>query len=221
LLLPAKDDQAIDIFIAVCLLATDGNNQGFIRSWLGEMLERARFSYKTHGEYPCVLQVYSELLDHPKSTESDYRENVTSASILYPTIALWAALLDDDATYIKVADMKRDLLQHCTFQFWYPDDQSEADFYTDKHNHGATLANLAIDHPKEEFLAQVFGECKHSPHFMELSAVKFGWWPLIVVACRHYRLPLPLHLVEGFLSKPRHAYDAEEQACVSSSEAKL
>lgn len=29
-----------------------------------------------------------------------------------------------------------------------------------------------------------------------LSAVKFGWWPLIVVACRHYRIPLPLHLFE-------------------------
>lgn len=215
LMLPVKDDQAIDIFIAVCFLATDGGNQGFIAGWLGEMLERARFSYKTHGKYPCVLQAYSDLLDHPKSTESDYRDNATNASILYPTIALWAALLDDDSTYIKVADMKRELLQHCTFQFWYPDDQSEADFYTDKRNHGATLANLAIDHPKNEFLAQVFGECEHSPHFKELSAVKFGWWPLIVVACRHYRLPLPLHLLEGLRSKPNDVDSVEAQAFAS------
>ena len=198
LLLPTKDGQAIDILIATLLLATDGNNYAFITSWLGEMLERARFSYVVNGKYPCVLDAYSELLGHPKLTDSDYREKVTSASILYPSIALWAALDDDDATYNKAAAMKRDLLQHCTFQFWYPDECSEVHFYTNADDHGATLANLAIDRSKEAFLVQAFGECKHSPHFNELSAVKFGWWPLIVVACRHYRLPLPLHFFEEF-----------------------
>lgn len=197
LLLPAKDDQAIDILIAVSLLAIDGSNRGFITSWLSEMVGRARFSYEANGKYPCVLSAYSDLLEHPKSTDNDYRKNATRASILYPSIALWAALLDDDATYSKVAAMKQDVLQHCTFQFWYPDDSSEAHFYTDTGNHGAALANLAIDRQKEEFLAQVFGECAHSPHFKELSAVKFDWWPLIMVACRHYRLPPPLHLIEG------------------------
>jgi len=136
-------------------------------------------------------------LEHPNSRDSEYRENATIASILYPIVALWAALLDDDEVYRKVARMKQELLQHCTFQFWYPDDQSEAHFYTNSDAHGATLADLALDRPKEEFLGQVFGECDHSPQFKELSAVKFGWWPLIVVACRHYRLPLPLHLLEG------------------------
>ena len=107
----------------------------------------------------------------------------------------------DNETYQKVARMKEELLQHCTFQFWYPDDSSEAHFYTNNDSHGATLTQLALDRPKEEFLAGVFSECEQSPHFNELSAVKFGWWPLIVVACRHYRLPIPMHLVEG-LRKP-------------------
>jgi hypothetical protein len=52
-----------------------------------------------------------------------------------------------------------------------------------------------------EFLDQVFGECNQSPHFKELSAIKFGWWPLIVVACRHYRLPVPLQFIEGLRNK--------------------
>ena len=215
LLLPAKDDQTIDILIAASLLAIDGNNRGFIASWLGEMLERARFSYKTNGKYPCVLHTYADLLEHPKSTDSDYRENATSASILYPSIALWAGLLDDDATYSKVGAMKLDLLQNCTFQFWYPDDRSEAHFYTNTDSHGAALANLAVDRSKEEFLTQVFGECEHSPQFKDLSAVKFGWWPLIVVACRHYRLPLPLHLLEGLRNKPQDAQDIEPQTPAS------
>jgi hypothetical protein len=128
-LLPVKDDQAIDILITASLLSIDSNNNGFITGWLGEMLERARFSYESNGKYPCVLHAYGDLLEHPKSADRDYRENVTSASILYPSIALWAALLDNNALYDKAAAMKRDLLQHCTFQFWYPDECSEAPLY--------------------------------------------------------------------------------------------
>lgn len=216
LLLPIKDDQAIDIHIAVSLLAIDGRNQSFITGWIDEILERARFSYEANLAYPCVLDTYSDLLEHPKSRDSDYRENATSASILYPTIALWAALLDDDDTFSKVATMKGELLPHSTFQFWYPDDHSEMYFYTNTDSHGATLANLAIDRSKEDFLEQIFDECKHSPHFKDLSAVKFGWWPLIVVACRHYRLPLPLHLLEG-LRKPKAKDDTQAPECASES----
>jgi hypothetical protein len=202
LMLPAKDDQAIDIQIAALLLGIDSSRRNFLKSWLKEVLDRAYFSTRVNGRYPCVLQSYSDLLEHPKSTDSEYREKATSASILYPSIALWAALLNDDATYTRVASLKRELLPHCTFQFWYPDDRSEASFYTDAESHGAALAELAVERPKEEFLAQVFVECERTPHLTELSAVKSGWWPLIAVACRHYRLPLPIHFLEGLRSPP-------------------
>jgi hypothetical protein len=201
LLLPVKDDQAIDIFIAVLLLALDANNHDDIRSWLSEILERASFAYQTHGNYPCVLSSYSELLSHPKRGDSEYRENVTSGSILYPMIALWATLLDDAETYGKVTLLKQEHLSHCNFQLWYPDDHSEEHFYTARDSHGAVLSHACVDRPREEYLAQIFGECDQSPHFKELSAIKFGWWPLIVVACRHYRLPLPVQLMEGFHRK--------------------
>lgn len=198
LLLPIKDSQSIDISIAVWLLATDSNNQNDIRNWLSEILERAMFAYSTHGQYPCVLNSYSELLTHPKRGDNEYRKNATSGSVLYPLIALWAALLNDDAMYGKVAALRNDSLQHCNFQFWYPDASSERHFYTNDDSHGAVLSHACVDRSKQDFLTQVFGECDQTPYFRDLSAVKFGWWPLFVVACRHYRLPLPLHLLEGF-----------------------
>jgi hypothetical protein len=201
LLLPVKEDQAIDIFIAVSLLTLDKNNHDDIRNWLVKILERASFAYQVHGHYPCILSSYSELLSHPRSGDNEYRKNVTSGSVLYPMIALWAALLDDAEIYSKVAVLKQEHLQHCNFQFWYPDDQSEENFYTNGDSHGAVLSHVCVDRPKEELLAQVFGECDQSPHFKELSAIKFSWWPLIVVACRHYRLPLPLQLIEGLRRK--------------------
>ncbi len=131
-------------------------------------------------------------------TDDEYRKSATCASILYPVICLWAALLEDSMLYNNVMIMKRELMQHCTFQFWYPDEQSEMHFYKNDSVHGATLANIDLDISPEEFIIQVFRECEETQHFQDLSAVKYDWWPLIVVACRHYRLPMPLHLLYGF-----------------------
>jgi hypothetical protein len=149
LLLPAKDDQAIDIFIAALLLALDEKNHDDVKKWLSQVLERARFAYQVHGQYPCVLHSYSDLLLHPKSGDNEYRNNVTSGSILYPTIALWAALLGDEETYNNIAQFKQQHLQHCNFQFWYPDEYSEAHFYTNSDSHGAVLSNVCVDRPKK------------------------------------------------------------------------
>ena len=81
-----------------------------------------------HGQYACVLNSYNELLTHPKRGDDEYRKNTTSGSVLYPLIALWAALLDDDAMYSKVAALKSYDLGHCNFQFWYPDELFGAAF---------------------------------------------------------------------------------------------
>ncbi len=197
LLLPAKDEHAIDISIALSLLIIDASNSDFIREWLAEILGRCRFSLATNGHYPSVFDSYADLLLHPKSADAEYRERAASASILYPTIALWAALLDDNQLYEQVAQLKRDQLPKCTFQFWYPDENSEVHFYTDSDSHGAAMADLSLDQPKEAFLARAFEECELSPQFHELTAIKMNWWPLAIVACRHHRLPLPLHLLEG------------------------
>ncbi|MGG6294932.1 hypothetical protein ACQ4M4_10940 [Leptolyngbya sp. AN02str] len=198
LFLPIKDDQAIDISIAVLLLAVDGNNHDDIAQWLSEMVNRADFSYKIGGKYPCNLRTYSDLLDHPQRIEDEYRREVTGGSILFPIIALSAALLDEDNLYSEVQTIRENHLAHCNFQFWYPDESSEEHFYINSDAHGGTLSNVCIDRSMKEYLEQVFGECSHSPQFNSLSAVESGLWPLVIVACRHYRLPLPLHLWKGF-----------------------
>jgi hypothetical protein len=197
LLLPRKDDQAIDIWLAVTLLAMS-HSLDDIRGWLTEMLKRASFAYRTHGLYPSNLGSYSDLLEHPKERSNEYRENVTRGSVLYPMIAFWAALFEFGDLYSDVAYVKEHELPHCNFQFWYPDETSESHIYTNTGVHGATLSPVPVDRTAQEFLEQVYSECDHSPHCRDLSAFRMGFWPIIFVACRHYRLPLPLHLFEDF-----------------------
>jgi hypothetical protein len=196
LLLPIKDDHAIDITIAILLLSIDINNHNYVKTWLSELVLRATFAHQIHGQYPCNLNGYSDLLKHPQRNNDAYHKEVTSGSILFPMIALWAGLLGDIKLYTKVQTIKETHLEHCNFQFWYPDEKSEEYFYTNSGAHGATLSHVCIDRSIDEFLSQAFAECKHSPQFKTLSAVESGLWPIILIACRHYRLPVPLHLME-------------------------
>jgi hypothetical protein len=196
-LLPIKDDQGIDISIAVLLLVIDSNNHNDIRKWLSELVERATFAHQIHGQYPCNLWSYAELIEHPQKNNESYHQEVTGGSILFPMIALCASLLGDNDLYNQVQSIKQKYLSHCNFQFWYPDESSEEHFYTNSDAHGATLSHACIDRSADEFINQAFTECDYTPHFKTLSAVEIGLWPLILVACRHYRIPIPLHLIEG------------------------
>jgi hypothetical protein len=195
--LPATEDQSIDLGIALLLLASDRADGDDINSWLREIFARAAFALRSHGHYPCTLHAYDELIEHPRRRDDEYRRETTAGSVLFPLIAIWAALLDDHELYREIALLKSEVLSHCTFQYWFPDEATEDFLYTDAGPHGATLTDVCVDRPEEELLKQVFSECDAAPHFEALSAVRFGWWPLVIVACRHYRLPVPLYFLKG------------------------
>jgi len=198
LLLPIKDDQAIDIFLAMIQLVTSSSSTTDIKVWLTEIIGRASFAYETNGPYPCIVRDYAYLLDHLQRDEAGYREQVTEGSLLYPVVALWAALLDDPQLYAMVADFKDRCLQHCNFQFWYPDEVTEANLYTNKDLHGAAFSDVPVNLPPKEFLAVLWSECDHTKHFEQLSAEKEGFWPLVLLACRHYRIPVPVQFTLSY-----------------------
>jgi hypothetical protein len=210
LFLPACDDQAIDVWLGLSLLAVIPDTRQSMRNWLAEILQRAQFAFKVHDHYPCIFDSYSELLAHPRSRDDEYRQEATAASILYPMISLWAALLGDQELYEKVAAFKRESLEHCNFQFWYPDELSEQLLYTNRAPHGGTLSDVGVEKTPAEFLREVFRECERSSQFDTLSSVAHGWWPLVLVACRLHRLPLPLHLYRQFGNSPAKTFSREQ-----------
>jgi hypothetical protein len=193
---PYKDDQAIDIIIAVWFLAQDVNNHEFIYNWLLELINRIWFNFDTHGNYPCILNGYQELIQHPLETSDAYRKEMTVGSILFPFIAAISGLLGFDDIYEKVQRIKASLLAHCNFQLWYPDEISESHFYTNSTIHGSILSHLPIEKSKEIFLEQIFNECNETDYFDKLSAIEFGKWPILYIACRHFRIPLPVHFLK-------------------------
>ena len=86
-------------------------------------------------------------------------------------------------------------LAHCTWQFWLPDDISEDHLYRNTKTHGAAITEIKASLGEEKLVEQVNREIQNSKDFGTLSAVRFSHENLVLVSCRLYRLPVPLHFL--------------------------
>ena len=188
---PIKDDHAIDINIA-CLFMNSVGCTGFVKDWVGEIALATKYAFQTDGLYPCVHRDYRDLLMHPKR-DDEYRETATAGSLLVPTLALWAALTGDSATLNVLADFTSGPYQHSNLQLWYPGGDSEEHIYRGSADHGLAATNIRIPRSCDHMVSPIRTECTASPAFRSLSAIERGLWPIVVLASRHHRIPVPPH----------------------------
>jgi len=190
LLSPVGDWQAIDIGLALTLLATRPKFHGAIDEWLQELTNRAIFAYQVHGRYPTTSRSYWDLVQHPERTE-EYRTKATEGSVFYPMLALWAAARGHSQVVDDIAAFHTGELEHCTFQTWFPDEESEANLYLNGDDHGAALIGIPVNAGTQDTLDFVLNEVAANAHYDALSVIRLGHWPLLLTACRHHRLPVP------------------------------
>lgn len=194
---PYKDDHAIDISLVLLFLMGVGVEWEKLYRWLDGITFFSIFNFQTNQQYPSVLRSYAQLLNHPQAGDY-YKKDVTSGSILYPYISLISAICGYEEIYKNIADFKKEHLQHCNFQFWYPDEKTEELLLSEDNYHGAVLSNVPIEKGQKEFLKIVFEECQQTDFFKNLTPWKYSRWPLILIACRHNRIPVPLHFFAEF-----------------------
>ena len=209
---PLQDNHVVDIHIAAILFATTGRHS-FLLSWLEEIVKRIDFSLFIRRGYPCIYSDYRDLVQHPKVEDDEYFKGATAASVLYPTIAVWAALLGCTPLFDRVAKLQNDHLQHSTFQLWFPGDDTEEAIYAhrDRDNHGVAFTGIDFSAGPEVFLDDIFDECEENKAFSELSAIRTGIWPVLLTACRRYRLPVPIcFLVDAYKARRESAANKEE-----------
>jgi hypothetical protein len=199
LLSPIGDWQAIDIALALTLLATRPGFSTAIDEWLEALTHHAIFAYKTHGRYPTTSRSYWDLVAHPAERSDEYRREATEGSILYPLLALWAAGRGNQEVVDKIAAFRADELGHCTFQTWLPDEDSEGSLYLGGENHGAALTGIPVNSGSRATIEFVAEEVRTNGHYESLSVVAQGYWPILLIACRSHRLPVPPHIWRDLL----------------------
>lgn len=191
LLSPIGDWQAIDIGLAFTLLACRPGAHGAINQWAEELAKHSMFAFKTHGYYPITSRSYWDLVDHPSERNDEYRTQSTEGSILYPLLATWSAARGEQTLFDEIAKFSEDALSHCTFQTWFPDEDSEDNLYLNRNSHGAALAGIPVTEGTCDALDFILAEAKTNKHYDQLTAVKLGHWPIVLTACRAHRLPVP------------------------------
>ncbi|MBO2701511.1 hypothetical protein [Shewanella algae] len=201
LLSPYKDSQAIDLGLALTLLSNNSELDSFVQSWLSGMVDRCTFSFECDGMYPIVHNSYERLIEHRNKDKADsnYKSKVTEASILYPLLAVFCSLYKLDSVSQDLERFATDKLTHSTLQYWYPNQSSEQDMYSNSDTHGSASTGFpmngraALDHIKQEY--------GNADSFKRMSAVTKGKAPLILTACRCYRYPVPFHYLEDLLNE--------------------
>ena len=191
LVTPIKDEQAIDIGLA-CLFLLCVGQKAFVRGWIGRMVGAVIWAYVSNGPYPCIITDYRELLMHPMQGD-DYREKSTKASVLLPSLAVWAKLTGEKDALERLCEFVSREMEHCSMQVWFPGDDSEAVLYTNQvgGRHGRGLVGLKIGSGGTEPVDTIVEECGNNTAFEKLSAIRWGLWPLVLMACRQFRLPIP------------------------------
>ncbi len=194
LFLPIQDQQAIEISLFLLLVGVANGNLHDTRSWLHQMVDRLALSIRTHGRYPCIFSDYRDLVAHPRERTEEYRRDATAGSILIPLIAAFTSALNDRSAFETLISLKAKELAHCTLQLWLPDKSSEEGIYVGSQDHGVALCEIPLSDSNDTLIQTIDKACRETEGFVELSAIATGFWPLILTACRHYRLPVPPQL---------------------------
>lgn len=207
---PISDEQAIDIALALMLLGVHGGLNEAIASWLEVLVDRAYAAYRTHGAYPSSKWSYWDLVEHPTEKTEEYRKEATGGSTLLPLLALWAGGYGNGKSLATLAKFQNEHLEHCNFQLWFPDGGSEGGLYAGSDRHGDMLSNIPVDAEGLETREYVDAECTSNEYLDSLSAIQLGHWPIVLMACRHYRLPVPPQIWLGLVKRTDNVCGSEE-----------
>lgn len=194
LLSPISDEQSIDISLALVFLSMMKEFQPLAVNYCNALVQTYWYTYSRHKDYPSLHRDYRILVNHPAERTDDYRHNHTKGSILVPLISLWASAKGATEETRQFVEFVEAQLKHCNLQFWLVGVDSEQHMYTASGVHGLALTDVPVTADGLSAMYLLEAECARGDAFDALSAVRLGHWPIIAMACRHHRLPLPPNL---------------------------
>jgi hypothetical protein len=188
---PITDRQVTDICLFLQLFLAVGDGEAEVEAWLKQLTRRLLITVKMRRRYPTCLTEYSDLLAHPRDSSEEYFREATAGSTLVPVLALWLNAFQADDELSGLIELVREDLSHCTLQLWMPDALSEGEIYLGRQTHGRALTDLPLAAGPDQLYRAVVESQKLRDDLGALSAMRAGHWPIVLLACRHYALPIP------------------------------
>ena len=188
LMSPIRDDFAIKIGLFLMLVETCGRVDD-VRPILTELALRIKGAIRMRVAYPITSRNYHDLVEYPVD-QSDYFKRNTKGSVLYPLLVTWLDTLGANEARNHLAETLGSDLAHCTQQVWLPDEHTDDLLWSGIREQGVAISGLDLLDPDayEQVLRKA---CKDHLEVYEITALRIGCWPMLLAACRHYRMPVP------------------------------
>jgi hypothetical protein len=190
---PISEDQGIDVALALTLLVMVPKARKLAAHWVSQAANSIMINYRRKGQYPIIESDYAALIRHPVSNDDDYRREMTAASILYPTLAAFAWGFGNADLVESLGTFQSEDLSHSNFQVWVPNARSDELLWRGERN-GSGLGGLKIGADGNELIESLKGEIDQNQAYGQLSAIRLDHAPMLLLACRCYRLPPPPQL---------------------------
>ncbi|MCK8463203.1 hypothetical protein MUY35_04990 [Aliiroseovarius sp. S1339] len=145
--------------------------------------------------YLSVFGEYSVPLEHPAEQSEEYLKEATAVSVLMPLIASWLEGLGLPETLSVLHQLHRDELPHCTLQLWIPEESSEDAIYVGETDTGSVISGLKVPDLEKidqySLLQELQTAAASANVFDDLSCIKTGLWPILLMSSRANRIPVP------------------------------
>lgn len=192
---PIQDEQCSDLLVLFDFWIQIGET-AFLSYFLSRWCDLTFFTLMRRNYYTSNTRGLKEFikLEYKRNkgiTDEDFEKSTNSlATVAY--ISLLGKILGFLEVSLKIDEITTKLLRHTDFQIYMFDDSTEDNLYLDKKPHGLVLTGVSISSTKKELEEAIWGsfddQCKI---LSSLSCVRHGFTPIVYVACRHYKLPLP------------------------------
>lgn len=193
---PVCDDFTIELALFMRLAAVRGRLSsvaGYIRS----MSDRLCYVLRVRRHYPTPTTDYRDVLNHPRDRSDTYFEEHTRAGILYTFVLAWLAMIGDQERAEQLRSTLLELTPHMTHQVWIPDARTDEVFWGGDRDHGVSVPGLPLSDSLDAVFSLLNRVMKEHPLDERISAVRNHLTPIFLMACRHYRMPVPPHVWQG------------------------
>ncbi|MDQ1207213.1 hypothetical protein QE380_000136 [Acinetobacter baylyi] len=195
---PIKDSQILEIslFLIAFNLSNEEEHIKFLKLYVINLINALKTSYGINYLYPVIYEDFDKLLNHSSQYDNSYFKEVTSGSLMLPTLALISAIFEDESSFKILQEIQKEKLSHCNFQLWFPREKSESIMLRSPDRlHGACWSSVPIQKAQSEFLKEVELMLSKNEHLKDFSLLRNNLDPIFLVACRHYRQPIPLNFL--------------------------
>jgi hypothetical protein len=210
---PSFDSHAIDISIAIYLLANWGEKK-FISDWIRETIDHIAFSYRNMKRYfPIQSDSFDDLVAL-NITGSLKKEKLMEMSTLIPILAQWSIVLGLEKDYQYIRESVSKVFPNCTLQIWYPDDDTEKYIYSENAalKSGAVEAPIELIDSVEEMKHRIKSVQKNTISFNSFSSIKKGFTVIPLISSRHFRTPFPPFYWQLTITKNKNSVKKEKES---------